>query len=951
MESATGSQGSRVWRGVAAALVFITLAVSAEAQSVSSMSTSQLISQAESMLAEKRYGQLPEYLNEIITRLSEIESEDARGTLDFARFRLGEAYFFTEQYDKAVTTFETYLKEMPKGQWRQSASIYTAEAHAMRQNWQGIIDALEPVMAEAAELSEKRRRLASLLIGQANFKLEQWGEAYPALRYAMDHAERDEVRRNATVMAVTCLVRLDRFDELSRLLPRVYQSDARYDVALNIALMEGGARKYDAEQYMEALLLYRLVFLKSELLDRLKADMAANKKIVEEKFRAGAGKDYDRYKERKRRAERELETQQEQLRELQDIPDYDIDIRMRIAQTYDGMKRHWPAYLLYRSIYRNHPDHQLAETARYATFSSLLGLKLEERAVEEGIAYLDDHPRGEYWEQVSLNLTRLHMKNGDFERALAMAGRALEERPRHSDRDELLYLTGFSHFKQGDYEKAIGQFAEVSEDHPGSSFAEPAGYWHGMCLLYRGKYPEARAQFASFIDTYPDSRFAQDATYRLGVCYYGEGEIEQAEETFSQFIEKYPLSDLLSEAYAMRADIEASRGEVEAAYEDYVKARENAKHAYQVSYAVFRSAKLYEMEGRYEEIIEIMNGYLERWGEEADVAEAAYWIGKARREQGNPAGALEAYLDAITRFGDDQSNYGVDLIIDDIVNRTSEFEGSEGYEQFLRELEFKLRRMGGDKRTLKLRLQTLFAQTTDSDDKREQYMQQILQPELIDEAAPSTLALMSRAAYARGKYDLVQKAYTEFRERHEASDLFLDAMLARAGVHMVDEEFDKAEPLLNDILDRYGYVADTGEAQKMLADVYREKGQYEQAVENYKKIFSVPAWGGEMKPEALYWMGVSHFENGDVRKAFGFFQRVYVLYEAYPQWAARAYLKSARCLKIMGKQSEALATYREMLNKREVYAGLPEYEEALELRDELQAELPESTAEEASEES
>ena len=54
---------------------------------------------------------------------------------------------------------------------------------------------------------------------------------------------------------------------------------------------------------------------------------------------------------------------------------------------------------------------------------------------------------------------------------------------------------------------------------------------------------------------------------------------------------------------------------------------------------------------------------------------------------------------------------------------------------------------------------------------------------------------------------------------------------------------------------------------------------------------------------------------------------MYVGYQRFLPWVAKAYVKSAECFEKLGKQQEALNTYREML-KNEKLQNFTEYEAA-----------------------
>ena len=72
-------------------------------------------------------------------------------------------------------------------------------------------------------------------------------------------------------------------------------------------------------------------------------------------------------------------------------------------------------------------------------------------------------------------------------------------------------------------------------------------------------------------------------------------------------------------------------------------------------------------------------------------------------------------------------------------------------------------------------------------------------------------------------------------------------------------------------------------------------------------------WRGPAWAEANYKIGLTHLEAGDFKAAFGFCQRVYVLYHGVAEWAAEAYLTSGRALEELDRRDDAVATYRELL--------------------------------------
>ena len=72
---------------------------------------------------------------------------------------------------------------------------------------------------------------------------------------------------------------------------------------------------------------------------------------------------------------------------------------------------------------------------------------------------------------------------------------------------------------------------------------------------------------------------------------------------------------------------------------------------------------MYELEEKWTDIIDLMRYYMDRWEEQADVAEATFWMGRSLEAQDQVELAIQTYLEAIERFGNLASQSGVDRII------------------------------------------------------------------------------------------------------------------------------------------------------------------------------------------------------------------------------------------------------------------------------------------------
>ena len=290
------------------------------------------------------------------------------------------------------------------------------------------------------------------------------------------------------------------------------------------------------------------------------------------------------------------------------------------------------------------------------------------------------------------------------------------------------------------------------------------------------------------------------------------------------------------------------------------------------------------------------------------------------------------FLTAIVDFGNRPDQIGVDMILRDVIAEQKDLRGSEVYQGFMQRL---YREMADahetGKRTLTLRLTTLFAETQPEGTNRRKLHTILLREQDLDRAGPLTLLVIGREAGVRNEPATRRAAYETLLKNFGASDFTLDALWALAQHAWSVQAYDEVNLQVVQILERYPTVPVAGEAQKLRADVFRMQGRPAEAIAAYTVLLGVRDWRGPLFPEALYWIGKCHLEQGNLKEAFAYFQRVYVLYGAHTTWVAKAYLQSAYCLDHLGRRSEAIATLQEMLGT----PSLAERPECVEAREHL----------------
>jgi len=883
--------------------------------------TSEIISHAQRLVSGKKYGEAVPFLNELAYRYRfGEENRKQRQLLEWAYFYLGLGLVELGQFDRAADIFGEYAKRFPKGTYVRSAVIIWADCLCSSEEWSEAQRVLTKLI-RTYKLSAREHVTARRLLGEALIKQEKWDEALKPLQYVFKRSIDAGLRSKAAVLITTCYVRLDRMEDLYRFLPEVQRASpsARYDIEFNFAMIEAGDRNFYKQNYVGALVCYRQVHFKPELIghcDRETTRLQARKR---ELLRRGMVRP-EQFSE----LSREITAMTHEKERLAEVEEYDQQIIIRQARAYLELKRHWEALVLFRSVFERFPKHELADQALYSAFAVAAEMDEEEQAVRAGKRYLAAFPEGEFFDEITLMMAQLHVKKENYTEAVAIIEEALTKKKDHMYYEEMCYLEGYSLFQLEDFKRTLEVFAVLRERTPDGEYREAADYWHAMAQLYNKNYQMARDEFAEFTLRYLEGNYFEDASFRLGVAQYAMGEYEEAGETLRGFTERFPLSELKAEAFAMLGDIHAGQGDLDVAIDYFGKVWDCTDNIIYIDYATHRAAKVYELESRYEEMIQHYTRYLSRFGHRGRFTEAVYWVGFARMRLGRTAEAIEGFLSAVQTYGNKPTNFGVDMILRDLVDHTRHAMTAKERAAFIEKLGEQVdATLSSGQTTLHLRLLAALIELTDDTEVRNRMVVPILDDAAVSNAAPYTLLVIADESRARGNTKLARAAYDLMLARYRKSDLVLEALKQAGDLGVTEGRYAEALPLLEEVVQRFATMPAAGWAQKRIGDLYRLKGDYAQAVAAYNAVLGVKEWKGPLWPESLYQIGLCRMSEKKIREACAFFERIYLLYGAYPEWAARAYIRRAECLKSLNRRLDAITMYEQLLSDKAL-AQLPE---------------------------
>lgn len=876
---------------------------------------------AEAMTSDLRFtvtrmsgaGRLPEavpFLEELIRRTE--AGKGARYEQDLERFYflLGAAFMQMESYDDAIDVLAKYTSRFSDANDATTALEWLGDCHRINDDF------------TSAAAAYKKLRTSYKLRGQIYdevlakeagclAQVEMWDDAAPLLTELLKQARDPALRGQAATLLVRAHLALDQVGRIIELLPQLLSvSQSRYEVDFNVMLIHGGDTKYHQGDFTSALMLYQLALTKEELVAWHEQQIA---RIEEELRNRSKNLDY--------KGATALRTQLKSLRSSQeDIlrrESFTEELLFRKGQTYFEMGQKWEAFWTFWSIWKTLPSSELTRQALYSAFVLAGELNMDVRAIEFGNAFVESFGLGDYFDEVTLQMANLHLRRKEYTEAQQMAMKAREMNPDHTYIDRLVFISGYSLFQQGNLAEALAAFSDIRENYPDSESEEGAIYWIGMTHLFRQDYESARDEFSEFCARYIGGIYFEDSRFRLGVAEYGLAEFAESREKFERFVEEFPGSVLRSEAHSFLGDIAGADGRLNDALEQYRLVAQHTDDMQQINYAAFQIGKILELQEKYEEMAEYFGQYLATYRLEGQYTEALHRLGFAKKMMGDVNGMLKTYEDAISRYAGRLDALGIDLILKDWSSAYLAVHGKPPVEWLRKELDAAVVQRSDSAR---LRMTWALSEFCGEEPPA------AFEPGDLKHAPPAVLEWMGRVSLSR-QPDLAREALEKVVEEFSGSPWVEDALSTWAALEASTGDHARALSLYERQFEQFPMSLKAGFALKNAADMKFALKRYDEARADYLRVLEIKEWRGPLWPESLYKVGESLLTQGKLQEAFGYFQRVYVLYQGYPEWAAKAYLQSGMVLEKLNRRREAISTYEEMLSN-ESYRTLIPGEEA-----------------------
>lgn len=639
---------------------------------------------------------------------------------------------------------------------------------------------------------------------------------------------------------------------------------------------------------------------------------------------------------------------------MKENPD-DKQIEFFTYAAYTGaleLKKHETSIEVGKTYREQFPEGRFYSSVTLGVVNTLRDQRLSTEYAQISKDFIDAYPHSDReCHEVAANLLAIWseymIQDGQPEAVIAQLNNWLQLHRDSIFQDGLYYWLGLAHLQLGEYTDAVLNFGKVLELHPESGYAEDSLMRTGVSYFYANRFDQSKEAFYNYTETYPEG-------YVIDQVFYFLGELEKIGKNYALALQHLKKADELTRLQEIHDSCAFSTGEIYEKQQRYDKMVETFKNYLErfgntrkATDAIYQLGRSYEFLSRPGEMITLYRNYIERYASDSNNAGVDTLIESFAEKYQTNQTLLVKTVEFLDRLENDRAfrtqivtdrgflfeyffnNKTVDQYLYNRLRTHPEFNEqlvedlspideltSIYYEQlaqypqetpaefFRKQLET-FQRQGNRMGTARM-LMGLYRSGVVVKPK------QPYDQAFLDEITPRLILYV--ADYERtGNLDFAVEAWNTVLRRFPRDDASIVAYMRLADVSAQRKDFDTAIDYLKQVRTQFPGTPKLPAIVLRQGELYTLKGDTESAREEYKYILSVPAWRGILHAQALFQIGESYMAEREYGTAHGYFERTFVAYSHFAEWAANAYLKDAEALVALNQKEDAIATLTEAL--------------------------------------
>jgi len=918
----------------------------------------RLFNEAEKAFSGKEYGVAIEKLNELIKALLAMpnaKSPEMQPTLEMLHFNVGLANLLSGNAADAEKAFDDCAKKFPKGEYTSRCYLGIGRA-AMEQGEEKRAVAIEALKKAAAD--PKFRTEAGLSLGQVYIANDQANEALTVFRSLMGSDIRTPQQTAAAVEVIGLLAETEQLDDLVAYLDRlISQPGVRDAIAwyTNQVIVKGDAM-VQAENYEAALAVYRSIPPREQILQIQAVSLDSMRKerdMLDKRMKAEEKKGVEQrsnVSELLNMADASLKLNEEAKKAIEDLKDLDAALLMRRGRCFYYLLRREEALLCFRRLREKYPEAKDAQNAAYAEI--ILYNELKDTATIRTLAneFMVKYPDAPNIEQVATLAGEVLVQTGNWAEVLKFYEDLAAKFPQSPSIDRFYFYQAIAKFQLGEFLPSAEMLEKFLKDYPNTQLKESAMYRIAMAYFFSNKYKETLEKCRAYLNTFPDGRFAGDMLYRLAFIDSNDKEVDQSKniiDNLGGYLEKHPddlaagsMLTLMADTWKKMKpsdpeDAEKSAKELKE-YEDesikcFIKAVWSNSPDDVIQYAMDSATSMLQARKDWQGIADLHGKFLKEKPEHQMALMSANWVSKAMTRLGKPEEGAQILADIMAKSIGNPDKEQVEFLITEIVKamvprkRTPELAA---------ELDTKLTEMltkaaeGKESPTTNARIYYGRAQLAIlmRDPKRaESYLAGIANdPENnpVEALSPALLTACADLLLKSGDLDRAEEMFRRLADKYKDSGYSDAGPVGMGQVALARKEPEKALEIFNNAITNIPGMSRFKEATYGKLVALRDLEKYDEAEKLALEMAGDKAFRGTYTYRSYMVLGEVLRKRATkqdtkasietLKKAHGYYQRVYLTAGKEPEIAAEAMWGAYEAAKELGDTKLADETLKQL---------------------------------------
>ncbi len=619
-----------------------------------------------------------------------------------------------------------------------------------------------------------------------------------------------------------------------------------------------------------------------------------------------------------------LKRVERELANFQKMENFDSALQLRLAMAYKGLGRYREAALIMEEMLKVMPPDPVVESATLAQLQCWMEIKRWPKAVAAAEQYEKVFgAEAKFLPTVLFLKAEALREDQQYGTAQLAYGDLVERFPEDDFAAKALFMQGFLYLQQDDNEGALYQFDQVQRNYPESGMAQDADYWTGQAYSFSGMYAEAREHLEGYLTRYETAKYLKEAIFRIAVCTFSLAEYEEAIRLLEGFVDDYAGDPLTDETNLLLGDAYFGQGDMDAGFAAYERVRPSAVRFFEEAW--FKKGKAYKLLEEYETMRSHFERFVAEYPDSNRMPEAVYWVGWTYLNADEPDKAREIYWDVIEKYGNDPERYGV-LDVIAALPKVYKDEGEAGKEEVLTKLQvMKTRATLAKEATRAVRAgygKSLIVGKTEtvvgSDIAVRSELLDIFKWVDPQNQNPAISVAIAEAQLAAGNLTTAKNLFIEIRRWHPRAVQRDRIYRALGSIAAAEGDREKAIEFYDKFEREALASAQLGEVRIEKAGILREMGKTRQALETLESVLETGGVTAQTKAGALFDLGRTCVEAGDLKRAIVYFERLYVAYGKFSELNAKAYWERANALENLDLNREALETYEELVGRADL---------------------------------